>query len=169
MTSRIRLLLITLALVSFSAAGCSPSAPRAVHEIPEESGAHVATERARRIPSGTITLRTNRQVSFAPNSLRYCTIDGAGFRLRTGEVVWLSGIASLEFGTQQGAELRVTYRPLSAKGSTAQIFPEGPSNAQPATGHMSAGCQFFVMNRGERFLPGELTGITFNQETDSQN
>ncbi|WP_433191718.1 hypothetical protein ACQP1G_23565 [Nocardia sp. CA-107356] len=171
MTSRTRSLLIILALVSFGAAGCSSPAPHGVQEQPPEPGApHVATARAGRIPSGTITLKTNRQVTFEPNSLRYCTTNGAGFKLSTGETVWLSGIASLEFGPQEGAELQVTYRPWGAKGSIAQIFP-GPdsSNSQPATGRMSAVCQFFKANGGERYLPGELTSIIFNQETEPQN
>ncbi|WP_433734386.1 hypothetical protein ACQP0C_19960 [Nocardia sp. CA-129566] len=171
MTSRRGLSLIVAALVSFGAAGCSSSVRNAVENRPQEPHApRPATVRAGRIPSGTITLRTNRQVTFDPNSLRYCTTDGAGFTLSTGEIIWLSGIASLEFGPQQGSELPVTYRPRSPKGANAQIFPSpGAPNVQPATGRMSAGCQFFVVNRGERYLPGELTSITFDQETESHN
>ncbi|MEV5834748.1 hypothetical protein [Nocardia sp. NPDC052112] len=169
MTSRIHLLLSVFVLVSLGAAGCSSSGQHQVRQSADEPGAPPpATVHTGRIPSGTITLRTNRQVLFEPNSLRYCTTDGAGFKLRTGETVWLSGIVSLEFGAREGAQLPVTYRPAPAKGAGTQIFP-GAANAQSGTGRMSAVCEFFVVNRGERYMPGELTSITFNTETESQN
>ncbi|WP_327099266.1 hypothetical protein OIE68_10950 [Nocardia vinacea] len=113
-------------------------------------------------------MRTNQQFTFQPNSLWYCTIDGAGFKLRTGETVWLSGIDSLGFGAADGAELPVTYRPLPAKGGGTQIFP-GAANVQSGSGRMSAVCEFFVVNRRERYMAGELIGITFDSETESQN
>ncbi|MEV6341534.1 hypothetical protein AB0M12_43300 [Nocardia vinacea] len=168
MTSRIRLLLSVFALVGLGVAGCSSTAPREVQQSPESNGTRPTTVRTGRIPGGTITLRTNQQFTFEPNSLRYCTIDGAGFKLRTGETVWLSGIASLGFGTQDGAELPVTYRPLPAKGNGTQIFP-GSANPQLGSGRMSAVCEFFVVNRPERYMPGELISITFDSETESQN
>ncbi|WP_433527166.1 hypothetical protein ACQPZ2_21330 [Nocardia pseudovaccinii] len=83
MTSRIRLLLSVFALVSLGVAGCSSAAPRQVQ--PEPGATRPTTVRNGRIPGGTITLRTNQRVIFEPNSLRYCTTDGAGFKLHTGE------------------------------------------------------------------------------------
>lgn len=168
MTSRIRLLLSVFALVGLGVAGCSSAPPRQVQQPPEPDGTRPATVRTGRIPGGTITLRTNQKLTFEPNSLRYCTIDGAGFKLRTGETVWLSGITSLEFGTRDGAELPVTYRSLPAKGGGTQIVP-GAANARPGSGRMSAACEFFMVNRSERYMPGELISITFNSETESQN
>ncbi|WP_157124718.1 hypothetical protein [Nocardia pseudovaccinii] len=168
MTSRIRLLLSVFALVSLGVAGCSSAAPRQVQQSPEPGGTRPVTVRTGQIPGGTITLRTNQQVTFEPNSLRYCTTDGAGFKLRTGETVWLSGISSLEFGTQEGVELAVTYRPLPAKGGGTQIFP-GAANAQPGSGRMSSVCEFFVANLNRRYMPGDLISITFNSETELHN
>ncbi|MEV2226400.1 hypothetical protein AB0E01_42070 [Nocardia vinacea] len=88
--------------------------------------------------------------------------------MRTGETVWLSGIASLEFGTQDGVESPVTYRPVPPKGGGTQIFPDA-ANVQPGSGRMSAVCEFFIANRGQRYMPGELISITFNSETEAQN
>ncbi|WP_433527165.1 hypothetical protein ACQPZ2_21325 [Nocardia pseudovaccinii] len=62
----------------------------------------------------------------------------------------------------------MTYRPLPAKGGGTQIFP-GAANVQPGSGRMSSVCEFFVANLSQRYMPGDLIGITFDSETELHN